>query len=190
MVIARPPGLASDSEQRGEEVASSQPFLAASINCIVFNIWPTDCIHRSVLRRQIMKTQGSSIRLVLLLSPITALVGTQLACEKVMFWRSKPQEMHSAEGVLASEGTVRISDGDNGNTKVSIRVNHLAPPFKVIADSTVYVVWIRPKEDERQNVNPGPEQGSRGQSRHPDPAPSLPALGHAGTQWAGRGSFS
>jgi hypothetical protein len=69
-----------------------------------------------------------------------------------MFWRSKPQEMHSTEGGLASEGTVRISDGDNGNTKVSIRVKHLAPPSKVAVDSTVYVVWIQPREGDRQNV--------------------------------------
>jgi hypothetical protein len=99
-----------------------------------------------------MKIQGSGIRPVLLLTTLTALVGAQFACEKVMFWRSKPQEMHSGEGVLASEGTVRVSDGDNGNSKVAIRVKHLAPPSKVSADSTVYVVWIQPREGDRQNV--------------------------------------
>lgn len=99
-----------------------------------------------------MKTQSSGIRPVLLLTAITVLVGAQLACEKVMFWRPKPQAMHSAEGVPASEGTVRVSDGDNGNTKVSIRVKHLAPPSKIAADSTVYVVWIQPVEGESQNV--------------------------------------
>jgi hypothetical protein len=99
-----------------------------------------------------MKTQVFPIRPILLLTAVTALVGAQLACEKVMFWRSKPQEMHSTEGGLASEGTVRVSDGDNGNTKVSIRVKHLAPPSKVAVDSTVYVVWIQPREGDRQNV--------------------------------------
>lgn len=99
-----------------------------------------------------MKIQGSIIRPVLLLTAITALVGGQLACDKVMFWRPKAQDMHSGEGVLASEGTVRVSEADNGNTKVSLRVKHLAPPSKVQGDSTVYVVWIQPKEGEWQNV--------------------------------------
>ena len=99
-----------------------------------------------------MRIQSSAIRPVVLLTAIAALVGVQVGCQGMMFWRSKPQEMHSAEDVPASEGTVRVSDGDNGNTKVSIRVKHLAPPSKIAADSTVYVVWIQPREGDRQNV--------------------------------------
>jgi hypothetical protein len=98
-----------------------------------------------------MKILDSSIRPVLLLTAVTALLGAQFACDNP-FWRPKAQQMHSAEGVLASEGTVRVSDGDNGNTKLSVRVKHLAPPSKVEADSTVYVVWIQPKEGDWQNV--------------------------------------
>lgn len=99
-----------------------------------------------------MKTLGSSVRPILILTALTALGGAQLACEKVMFWRAKPQAMHSAEDVPASEGTVRVSEADNGNTKVSIRVKHLAPPSKIAPDSTVYVVWIQARGGERQNA--------------------------------------
>jgi hypothetical protein len=81
-----------------------------------------------------------------------ALAGMQLGCQKMMFWRDKPQEMHSTSDVSASEGTVRVSEGDNGNSKVSVRVKHLAPPSKLAADSTVYVVWIQAREGDRQNV--------------------------------------
>jgi hypothetical protein len=83
---------------------------------------------------------------------VAALAGMQLGCQKMMFWRDKPQEMHSTSDASASEGTVRVSEGDNGNTKVSVRVKHLAPPSKVAADATVYVVWIQPREGDRQNV--------------------------------------
>jgi hypothetical protein len=70
----------------------------------------------------------------------------------MMFWRDKPQEMHSTSTDSASEGTVRVSEGDNGNTKVSVRVKHLAPPSKLAADATVYVVWIQPSKGDKQNV--------------------------------------
>ncbi len=83
---------------------------------------------------------------------VVTLVGAQIGCQKMAFWRYKPQEMHSASGVPASEGTVRATTGENGNTRVSIRVKHLAPPSKVASGSTVYVVWFRPVDGDSQNV--------------------------------------
>jgi hypothetical protein len=97
-----------------------------------------------------MKTQGSKFRPVVFLVVLpaaAALAGLQIGCR-----RDKAQEMHSAASVPASEGTVRVSEGDNGNSKVAIRVKHLAPPSKMAADSTVYVVWIQAREGDRQNV--------------------------------------
>lgn len=79
-------------------------------------------------------------------------LGTQFGCSKLMFWRDKPQAMHSGENVPAGQGSVRTSVGDNGNTEVAVRVKHLAPPSKVATDATVYVVWIQPKDGEKQNV--------------------------------------
>jgi hypothetical protein len=86
------------------------------------------------------------------LPAVAVLAVTQLGCQKMMFWRAKPQEMHSAAEAPASEGTVRVTAGENGNSKLSIRVKHLASPSRMSADSTVYVVWVQPREGERQNV--------------------------------------
>jgi len=102
-----------------------------------------------------MNTQKSAIRPILLLAMVpalAALLGTQLACEKIMFWKKGPQPMESASSVPASEGTVKATLGDNGNTNLSIRVKHLAPPFKVQPDATVYVVWIQQPDQPRQNI--------------------------------------
>jgi len=60
--------------------------------------------------------------------------------------------MVSAAGVPASEGTVKASGGENGNTNLAIHVKHLAPPSKVAPDATVYVVWLLPRNAEIQNI--------------------------------------
>ncbi len=99
-----------------------------------------------------MNLQDSTRRAAPLAVALVALVGVQIGCQKMAFWRSKPQEMHSASDVPASQGTVRVTAADNGNTNVSIRVKHLAPPSKMAPDSTVYVVWFRPAGGDNQNV--------------------------------------
>jgi len=65
---------------------------------------------------------------------------------------SRQQSMLSGSTVPASEGTVSAIQTENGNTKVSIRVKHLAVPSKVAPDATVYVVWIKPRNGVPQNV--------------------------------------
>ncbi len=60
--------------------------------------------------------------------------------------------MRSGAGVPASQGTVKASLADNGNTAVAVRVKHLAPPSKVESDATVYVVWIQPRNADIQSV--------------------------------------
>lgn len=87
-----------------------------------------------------------------LLPALAVLVGTQLGCQKLAFWRPKPQEMHSASEVPASEGTVQVLVGANDNRKVSVRVKHLAQPSKMAPDATVYIVWIKPEGSDPQNV--------------------------------------
>lgn len=81
-----------------------------------------------------------------LLIPISAvLLGMNLGCKG-------PQPMESAAGVPASQGTVKASQGKNGNTNLSIKVKHLAPPFKVQPDATVYVVWLQQQDHPKQNI--------------------------------------
>ncbi len=65
---------------------------------------------------------------------------------------STPQPMRSGDGVPASQGTVKATAGPNGNTNLAIRVKHLALPSKVAADTTVYVVWVQPRNGAKQSV--------------------------------------
>jgi len=102
-----------------------------------------------------MRFQSAKVHPVVfaaVLPVVAALAGMQLGCQKMAFWRDKPQEMHSTSDASSREGTVRTSNADNGNTNVFVRVKHLAPPSKVAGDSTVYVVWIQAREGDRQNV--------------------------------------
>lgn len=48
--------------------------------------------------------------------------------------------------VPAAQGTVKLSTTDNGNTKMDVVVEHLAPPERVTPEGTVYVVWVRGAE--------------------------------------------
>lgn len=79
--------------------------------------------------------------------PILALLVLPASCAK-----PPPRDMVSGEGVPASQGTVEATAGANGNTNLEIRVKHLAPPEKVAADATVYVVWIQPRGAAHQSV--------------------------------------
>jgi len=102
-----------------------------------------------------MNQSNSALRPILLyavIPAVAALLSVQLACDKIMFWRKGPQPMESASNVPASEGTVKATLGDNGNTNLALRVKHLAPPFKLQADATVYVVWLQQQDQPKQNI--------------------------------------
>jgi len=62
------------------------------------------------------------------------------------------QNMNTSPENTSGQGTVQATLGDNGNTSVEVRVKHLSPAPKVAADASVYVVWIRPRNAEIQNV--------------------------------------
>ena len=100
--------------------------------------------HRSTV---VMRSRSSIIQRIILTFavPVVAWASLLLAC-------AKPHEMHSASAVPAAEGTVKATEDNNGNTNVSIQVKHLAPPSKVASDATVYVVWIKPRNSDVQNV--------------------------------------
>lgn len=61
-------------------------------------------------------------------------------------WSSdKDYHMTAGKGVPAASGIVKIQkDKDNGNTKVGIKVDHLANPTSLTPAANAYVVWIRP----------------------------------------------
>lgn len=60
--------------------------------------------------------------------------------------------MVNAPQTPAAEGTVHTSIGENGNTRVTLQVRHLAPPERVVPGAAVYVVWINPENGRPQNA--------------------------------------
>lgn len=60
------------------------------------------------------------------------------------FPSAKDYRMAPGVDVPAATGTVKIQkDKDNGNTKVDIKVDHLARPSSLTPSADVYLVWIR-----------------------------------------------
>jgi Anti-sigma-K factor rskA, C-terminal len=90
-----------------------------------------------------MKTQ-KLIRLSVGLA-LAALAAMPVAC-------ATTKAMRAGDGVPAGEGTVKVTEGDNGNTMMTIRVKHLAPASRMAPDATVYVVWVRPRNAATQSV--------------------------------------
>ena len=95
------------------------------------------------MRSRALIVRGGVIGIAL--AAVSALVSVHLGC-------ARPQAMVSASEVPASQGTVKATVGENGNTKVAIRVKHLAPPSKIASDATVYVVWLQPRNAPKQNI--------------------------------------
>lgn len=95
-----------------------------------------------------MSSRNSIVRptvLAVALPAIAALSAALPGC-------ARTQTMQSSLGQPASEGTVKATEGDNGNTNLTIKVKHLAPPSRIAPDATVYVVWIQPGNGARQSV--------------------------------------
>ncbi|MBK7396167.1 MAG: hypothetical protein IPJ34_07665 [Myxococcales bacterium] len=65
---------------------------------------------------------------------------------------TQAQPMTPASTVPASQGTVTATAADNGNTKVAVKVKHLAQPSKVQPDAAIYLVWIQPPNGPVQSV--------------------------------------
>ena len=65
------------------------------------------------------------------------------------FSSAKDYQMTPGVDVPAAAGTVKIQkDKDNGDTKVDIKVDHLARPASLTPSADVYLVWIRPNGGE------------------------------------------
>jgi hypothetical protein len=63
--------------------------------------------------------------------------------------------MQASPRVPAAEGAVSVEkEGDNGNFKVDVQVKHMAPPERVAAGASSYVVWLRPLASDSKPQNP------------------------------------
>lgn len=55
----------------------------------------------------------------------------------------------------AAEGKLEIKRTENQNTELEVKVEHLAPPNRVVSGATTYVVWAQPNEPEARPQNIG-----------------------------------
>ena len=61
---------------------------------------------------------------------------------------SKEYPMRASSSVPAAAGIVKVQrDKDSGNTKLDIRVWHLANPSRLTPSATNYIVWVRPRDE-------------------------------------------
>jgi hypothetical protein len=65
------------------------------------------------------------------------------------FSSGKEFHMTPSTGVPAATGTVKVQkDNQNKNTRLEIKVYHLASPSNLTPPASVYVVWVRPNGGE------------------------------------------
>lgn len=65
----------------------------------------------------------------------------------------EPIPLINSPVVPAASGEITTAEeGDNNNVRLEIEVKHLAPPGKVEAGATVYVVWVEAAGAPPQNV--------------------------------------
>jgi hypothetical protein len=103
------------------------------------------------LEKKQKTTRMARVGMTAAAAAVAALVGAQAGCG--MFGGGdKEQTMHASSSSPAAQGTVKTSVADNGNTALSVRVKHLAPPSKMGSDATVYVVWLQPGDAAIQNM--------------------------------------
>ena len=76
----------------------------------------------------------------------------QLLCDREPIIASRSPVVQWGAETPAGHGTVEATKGDNDNTKLDVRVKHLAPPSKLADDASVYVGWIQTPKGEVQNV--------------------------------------
>jgi hypothetical protein len=62
------------------------------------------------------------------------------------FSSGKEYHMTAANSVPGATGIVRVQkDKDNGNTKLNIKVEHLANPASLTPSENAYIVWVQPR---------------------------------------------
>jgi hypothetical protein len=60
--------------------------------------------------------------------------------------------LQTSDRLPAAQGQIKVSKGDNDNTKMKLEVNHLAEPAKMAPGASTYVVWIQTSPGQVQNL--------------------------------------
>jgi hypothetical protein len=82
-------------------------------------------------------------------------LSTGLFCAMAMVFVGCASKQEKLESKIApaAEATVTANKGDNDNTKLNIKVKHLAEANKLSEDAKQYVVWVSPEgSNTPQNV--------------------------------------
>lgn len=58
----------------------------------------------------------------------------------------KQVKLNPSTSVPAATATAELTQDDNGNTIVDLKVKHLAKPENLTPPRSVYVVWIQPRD--------------------------------------------
>jgi len=64
----------------------------------------------------------------------------------------------------AASGEIAVSDGPNGNTRLKIRVHHLAPAQRIAREATGYVAWVVPYHGTNRAASTEQQSGDGEQS--------------------------
>lgn len=51
----------------------------------------------------------------------------------------------------AAQGTISVSQGKNGNTKIDVKVKNLAKPSGLQNPAAVYILWVQPEGQQARN---------------------------------------
>lgn len=87
---------------------------------------------------------------------------------------SRTFPLTTSAGIPAAEGTVKAEPTKNGNTALDIEVRHLAPPGRLDAATTTYVVWVQAPGEAAQNLGAlRVDDGLRGRLRTVTPLRSF-----------------
>jgi hypothetical protein len=73
---------------------------------------------------------------------LVALLGLAMGCASRQTVR-----LNGSPQVPAAQGEVRVSSGENNNTRLRIDVHHLAEPQRIAPGATALVAWARPAFD-------------------------------------------
>lgn len=64
--------------------------------------------------------------------------------------QSKTVELATSQQIPAAQGEMSVKDAGNNNTQVELSIKHLAPPQKIDAQATTFMVWAKPSSDLRR----------------------------------------
>jgi len=87
-----------------------------------------------------------------LVSAIILLGSLSMSCAS----GSRDLHLSGSPDVPGAQGVAKVSTTDDGNTKIDLVVQHLAPPEDINSGATVYIVWVH-KNDVGSEISAEPQ---------------------------------